>query len=228
MDTLLGGISLHNIAPQLMRALKHCPNTNSHLAMRYVSERQAALWQGKIIPDVVDTPECQQAILRSSDYGDLAAAPYLYQNHLCVALCGIIENPEQISELFNSSEQIATEKPLEHHIARLLDQQWQQHHDLLRALHVVSKALQGYYTLTAYSSEDPEHIYCTTAGPAFFVAHGNDASVFASEPSLLQERAALITELHHGDIAQLSSTKITVIDANGTLVHRDPTPAHRA
>ncbi|WP_051534391.1 glutamine--fructose-6-phosphate transaminase (isomerizing) [Deefgea rivuli] len=226
MDTLLGGISLHNIGPQLMRALKLSPSPNAHLAMSYASEARSLLWQGKIIPDTASIPECQQAILRSSDYGALAAAPHLYQDHLCIAICGTIENLEHVNALLNDSE--SSNKRQEHLIASLIDRHWQQHHDLLRALHSTSKILQGYYTLTAYSSKDPEHIYCTTSGPAFFVAHGNDSSVFASDPIFLRERAALITQLHDGDVAQLSAAKIKLIDSNGTVIHRDPAPAHTA
>ncbi len=228
MDTLLGGISNHNIGPQLMRALQRSPIQHPHLALRYLSEGVCPLWQGKIIPDVADTPECRLALLRSSDYGAIAATPYLYKEQLSISICGVIENTEHLKAPPNSTDHSQTEKPLEHQIASLIDWHWQQNHDLLRAIQIVCKALHGYYSLTVFSTANPDFLYCTTAGPALFVAHGSDTSFFSSEPSLLQERASLITELQLGDVAQLSASKIIIFGENGAMAQRDPSPAHSA
>jgi len=228
MDTLLGGISNHNLGPQLMRALQRNPLQQHDLAMAYISEQNCKQWQGKIIPDVIDTPECSLAMLRSSEFGAAAAAPYLYKDHLCIILSGVIENIEQISERITQPEHSKHEKQLEYQIACLIDWHWQQHHDLLRAIQLVCKTLTGYYSLGVFSTEKPDSIYCTTVGRALFVAHGAGASVFSSDPNLLQERAALITQLHNGDVAEITENKIYLFDTNGTIAHRAPTPAHHA
>ena len=227
MDTLLGGISNHNIGPQLIRALQRETMQHPYHALRYFSDGTCSLWQGKILPDLADTPECKLAVLRSSDYGAVAAAPYLYKNHLSITVSGIIENIEQ----FNNANPVTTansEKPLEQQIASLIDRHWQLHHDLLLAIQTTCKSLRGYYSLSVFSKENPEHIYCTTTGPSLFIAHGSDTSFFASQAKLLQERAALITELHHGDIAQLSANKVCIFDTNGAIAQRDPSPVHSA
>jgi glucosamine--fructose-6-phosphate aminotransferase (isomerizing) len=228
MDTLLGGISNHNIGPQLMRALQRNPQQHPYLALSYASEDGCSLWVGKIVPDAADTPECRLAILRSSEFGAIATAPYLYKNHLCITISGVIENIEQVAERLMETDHLSKEKRLEHQIACLIDWHWQQHRDLLRAIQSVCKTLQGYYSLAAFSKEKPGTIYCTTTGGPLFVAHGNGMSVFSSEPNLLQERAALITQLHHGDVAELTEHKICIFDANGTIALRDPSPVHSA
>ncbi|MGL6040962.1 MAG: isomerizing glutamine--fructose-6-phosphate transaminase, partial [Deefgea sp.] len=178
--------------------------------------------------DIPDTPECRLAILRSSDFGVIAAAPYPYKNHLSIAISGLIQNAEQLRQYVKNTDYLHSEKPLEHLVASLIDGYWQEHHDLLRAIQTTCKLLQGHYSLTAYSAEEPSYMYCVSSGPTFFIAHGNGASFFSSQANLLQERAALITELHHGDVAQLSADKVTIFDANGAIAQRDPIPAHSA
>lgn len=228
MDTLLGGISNHNIGSQLMRALQRNPQQQNHLALAYASQQGCNLWQGKIIPDASDTPECRLAILRCSDFGAVAAAPYILNDHLCIAVSGIIENIEQLAERAISVSDIQKEKKLEQQIATLIDWHWQQSHDLLRAIQTVCKTLLGHYSLVVFSKEKPDSIYCTTVGRALFVAHGAGTGFLSSNPALLQERAALMTQLHDGDVAEITDDKLYIYDANGTLAQRDPMPAHHA
>ncbi len=133
---------------------------------------------------------------------------------------GIIENYQELrEELRAKGYEFLSETDTEV-IAHLLQENLKQADSLMESLKISIKRLRGAYGLAAVSTDEPDHVLVARSGSPLVIGIGIDENFIASDQLALRQVTDRFIYLEEGDIAQVSASRIDIIDKNFAPVER--------
>lgn len=149
------------------------------------------------------------------------AHPHVSKNRVAIVHNGIIENYEQlkaqqISQGFSFTSDTDTEV-IAHQVAYYIEQG----NNLLKAVRLTIKDLQGAYALGVIDIESPDKIIAARHGSPLVVGLGNNENFIASDVQALLTETNQFIFLENGDIAELGSDEICIYDIENNIVNRE-------
>ena len=132
---------------------------------------------------------------------------------------GIIENHEELrreleAKGYHFDSQTDTEV-----IAHLIDNHYTD--DLLRAVQAATTLLKGAYAIAVFCRDEPHRIIATREGSPLVIGLGDGANFLASDALALAGSARHVVYLEDGDLADLQTDKVWLLDRNGQEVSRE-------
>jgi len=151
------------------------------------------------------------------------AHPHTSSNEITVVHNGIIENylelKEQLSDLgYEFTSDTDTEV-----ITHLIHHERKTSTTLLEAFRKAIRQLHGAYGTVAMETADPERLVAARSGSPLVIGYGIDENFLASDQLALLPITNRFAFLEEGDIAELTRHKVSIYDANETLVEREIT-----
>lgn len=148
------------------------------------------------------------------------AHPHICNNRVAIVHNGIIENFEtlkaqQTAQGFNFTSDTDTEV-IAHQIVFYLDQD----NDFFTAVSRAAADLKGAYALGAIDKNDPQKLIAARNGSPLVIGKGENENFIASDVQALIRETQKFVFLENGDIAEITSNSIKVIDQTSTRVKR--------
>ncbi len=133
---------------------------------------------------------------------------------------GIIENYETLrQELLVAGYHFQSDTDTEA-IAHLLHLTLQSESDLLRAVCLVARRLQGAYAIAVVCESNPGRVVVAREGAPLLLGLGDDGNYAASDTSALLQVTRRIVWLENGDVAEITPDSWRVVRADGAAVER--------
>lgn len=150
------------------------------------------------------------------------AHPHLSGSNIAVVHNGIIENYISLrKDLKKAGYEFRSETDTEI-IAHLLDQKLKKTKDFLSAVRQTIQRLEGAFALVFLYRHAPGCLIAVRKGSPLVVGLGTNENFIASDHLALLPVTQQFIYLHEGDIAQISSDKVTFYDSKGQPVQRSP------
>jgi glucosamine--fructose-6-phosphate aminotransferase (isomerizing) len=148
------------------------------------------------------------------------AHPHMSGESICLVHNGIIENYEVLrDELRESGYEFSSQTDTEV-IVHLVEQAYRQEPDLLKAVRVTIKRLEGAYALGVIAKDDPSRIIAARAGSPLVVGIGIGENFIASDVLALRPVTDRFVFLEEGDLVEVTKTAIRIWDKTDELVSR--------
>ncbi len=148
------------------------------------------------------------------------AHPHVSGDHLAIVHNGIIENHESLrAELVADGYQFDTETDTEVIVHRIHHYQ-RSGQDLSEAVRSTVGDLEGAYALVVMSADEPDKLILARAGCPVVIGVGIGENFVGSDVAALLPVTREFIFLEEGDFAEVSTTDIRVIDADGQAVNR--------
>ncbi len=140
------------------------------------------------------------------------------KDEIAVIHNGIIDNFVSLKEeLINRGHEFTSETDSEI-IAHLLEENYEG--DMLEALRVSIKKLEGSFAIVAIHKEESELVVARNESPLVIGVGANENLVASDVPAIL-DYTNEIKYLHDGDLARVSKDKIEIIDFEGNELSRE-------
>lgn len=234
MCGIVGGVSQRNVAPILLDGLKRLEYRgydSAGIAILNMAEKQIERLrtQGKVV-------ELDHAIQKSPVIGTTGIAhtrwathgkpseknahPHLSGHSVAVVHNGIIENYLILKEkLIKNGYKFLSETDTEV-IAHLIHYHLKKENDLLAAVQVAAKELEGAYAVGIIYSEDPQRLIAMRCGSPLVIGLGHEENFIASDPLALLSVAREFIYLEEGDVAEIRREEIKIFDVRGKTAKR--------
>jgi glucosamine--fructose-6-phosphate aminotransferase (isomerizing) len=148
------------------------------------------------------------------------AHPHISNDSIAVVHNGIIENYLPLkNELIKKGYRFTSETDTEV-ISHLIHDELKRSKDLLRAVQIVVKKLEGAYALGVVDRNSPHRIIAVRLGSPLVVGLGHDENFIASDPLALLPVTHRFIYLDEGDVADIHLDKVTIFDKKGKAVKR--------
>ena len=150
---------------------------------------------------------------------ELNAHPHT-SNTMVVVHNGIIENHEPLrQQLQQQGYRFESETDTEV-IAHLIAELRPQHSSLLATVLAARQQLHGAYGMAIIDSADPSVLVVARSGSPLVIGRGIGENFVASDPLALLPVTQQFQYLEEGDVAAISRTEVTILDAEGQVVER--------
>ncbi|WBF65593.1 MAG: glutamine--fructose-6-phosphate transaminase (isomerizing) [Candidatus Kinetoplastibacterium crithidii] len=131
---------------------------------------------------------------------------------------GIIENYEELrngldKDSYDFESQTDTEV-----LAHLLNDLYDG--DIFRTVHNVTKLLKGSYAIAVFCSNEPDRIIGARQGSPLIIGVGVNENYLSSDSLAISDKIKDLIYLEDGDIVDLRSKSINIIDSDGNYVER--------
>ncbi len=141
-------------------------------------------------------------------------------NEIAVVHNGIIENYQTLRQsLLAEGYQFSSETDTEV-IAHLLQQQMQITPDFYQAVQAMVKKLQGAFAIAFLCRRQANQLIAVRQGSPLVIGIGDDENYLASDHLALLPVTRRLIYLEEGEIAQLDSDQISIVDKKGRAVSR--------
>lgn len=241
MCGIIGGISERNVALILLEGLKRLEYRGYDSAgMAVMSAAHSAKIERVRIPGKVASLAEQLAAhplsgtlgiahTRWATHGkpnETNAHPHMSGDALALVHNGIIENFESLKNTlmgkgFEFTSQTDTEV-----IAHLLQDRQNDGEDLPTAVRNAAAVLEGMYALAVISKNCPDTLVVAQGGTPLVIGVGIGEHFVASDMLALLPVTERMIVLQDGDVAAITSHKVTIWDKAGNLVVRQEKQAH--
>jgi glucosamine--fructose-6-phosphate aminotransferase (isomerizing) len=152
------------------------------------------------------------------------AHPMLSKQQIAIVHNGIIENHQELRHLLvDKGYEFSSETDTEV-AAHLIHFCYQQTKQLLSAVQMAAKEMQGAFALGVMHLFHPEELIAIRQGSPLVVGFGKKENYIASDALALRALAKNVIYLDEGDIACLTFNKCQIYDKNGQLVERQIQP----
>ena len=149
------------------------------------------------------------------------AHPHVCKKSVAVVHNGIIENHETLKlQQIESGHHFTSETDTEV-IVHQLHNYLVDDISLLEAVRLAVADLEGAYALGVISTEDSEHLIAARSGSPLVIGLGDECNYIASDVAALINVTQNFIYLEEGDIAEITSEKITIFDSAGREVERE-------
>jgi glucosamine--fructose-6-phosphate aminotransferase (isomerizing) len=148
------------------------------------------------------------------------AHPHLSLDGLAIVHNGIIENHEAMrAQLAKQGYRFESDTDTEV-VAHLIHHHMKDTGDLLSATHRAVKQLTGAYAIAVASAAKPDRITVARVGAPLLLGLGHGENFAASDASALLQATRDIVYLEEGDVAEITTAGVRILDASGTPVQR--------
>jgi glutamine---fructose-6-phosphate transaminase (isomerizing) len=192
---------------------------------------QVARCEGKLgclVEKVTDAPLAGQLGIghtRWATHGrpsDINAHPHTFQR-VTVVHNGIIENHRDIRETLTGAGHTFQSETDSEILAHLIDVELQQQVEPLEAIARALKQVVGVYAMCCLIDGLRDRFYCTKHDAPLILGVGEGENFVASDiPAILHHTRHMIF-LEEGDVAEIRTDGVTLVDAKGTEQIRTPT-----
>lgn len=149
------------------------------------------------------------------------AHPHFSGNSIAIVHNGIIENYEQFrEELRQAGYQLGSETDTEV-VAHLIHQQVVKGHNLLTAVQLVAKRLEGAYALVIMNRLEPEHLIAVKKGCPLVLGIGIGEHFIASDQLALLPVTRQFAYLEEGDVVEVRRDNYTIYTQDGQSIQRE-------
>ncbi len=163
---------------------------------------------------------------RWSTHGEPSAAnahPHVSGQRVALVHNGIIENHEELrKELISLGYEFSSETDSEV-VVHLLNRHLVEGNELLEALRVTLKRLEGAYAIAAVDAEHPDQVVAARRGSPLVVGVGIGENFLASDQLALRQVTDRFIYLEEGDVVRISPSSLEIFDEQGERVERDTT-----
>ena len=148
------------------------------------------------------------------------AHPHLSSERITIVHNGIIENHEALrTALSAKGYQFVTDTDSEV-ICHLIHQEMEKTNNLLSAVQVAVKQLDGAYGTVVMDNNDPERLIVARSGSPLVIGYGIDEHFIASDQLALLPVTRRFAFLEEGDVAEITRSKVSIYDIDGNPVER--------
>jgi glucosamine--fructose-6-phosphate aminotransferase (isomerizing) len=149
------------------------------------------------------------------------AHPHASEERFAVVHNGIIENHKSLREKLSAKgykfESDTDTETIAHSIALYM----QDSNDLLSAVRKAVKTFEGAYGTVVMDKTTPDKLVVARSGSPLVIGLGIGENFLASDQMALLPVTRRFIFLEEGDVAELTRTSVTIIDADGKQVERD-------
>lgn len=148
------------------------------------------------------------------------AHPHLSSERITIVHNGIIENHEALrTALSAKGYQFVTDTDSEV-ICHLIHQEMEKTNNLLSAVQIAVKQLDGAYGTVVMDNNDPERLIVARSGSPLVIGYGIDEHFIASDQLALLPVTRRFAFLEEGDVAEITRSKVSIYDIDGNPVER--------
>ena len=148
------------------------------------------------------------------------AHPHICRDQVALVHNGIIENHEQLrKQQINLGYEFTSDTDSEVIVNQIYDH-LAKGEDLLSAVTMTTKMLEGAYALGVINHHDPDRIIATRSGSPLVIGVGIGEHFIASDVFALLPVTQNFIFLEEGDIADIRRESLTIYDKNGDSVQR--------
>jgi glucosamine--fructose-6-phosphate aminotransferase (isomerizing) len=148
------------------------------------------------------------------------AHPHTSLDGLAIVHNGIIENHEAIrKELTSQGYRFDSDTDTEV-VAHLIHHHLKQTNDLLQATHRAVQQLTGAYAIAVVSASKPDRLTVARVGAPLLLGLGKEENFAASDASALLQVTRDIVYLEEGDVAEITTEGVRILDRSGTVADR--------
>ena len=148
------------------------------------------------------------------------AHPHLSNNRVALVHNGIIENHQELKEQLQAQGYSFLSETDTEVVVHLLDSLVSAGHELLEAVKLAVKQLEGAYGLAAISLAEPETIVCARSGSPLVIGVGIGEHFIASDQLALRQVTDRFVYLDEGDIAIVKPSGYQIIDESHEPITR--------
>lgn len=233
MCGIVAGIAQRNIVPILIEGLKRLEyrgydsagiailDSKQHLIRRRTVGKVEAL-EKAIIPEFL-SGNIGIAHTRWATHGkpsESNAHPHISGSHIALVHNGIIENYLPLrQELIKAGYSFESETDTEI-MAHLLNQELKKNNNFLTAVQKTVARLEGAFAVVFLYQNEPQSLIAVRKGSPLMVGLGHSENFIASDHLALLPVTQQFIYLHEGDIAEITSEKVSLYDSHGKKVHR--------
>ncbi|PRM45968.1 glutamine--fructose-6-phosphate transaminase (isomerizing) [Haemophilus influenzae] len=134
---------------------------------------------------------------------------------------GIIENHEELRELFKSRGYVFLSQTDTEVIAHLVEWEMRSTDSLLEAVQKSVKQLTGAYGMVVMDSRHPEHLVAARSGSPLVIGLGIGENFLASDQLALLSVTRRFIFLEEGDIAEITCRTVDIYDTHGNKAKRE-------
>ncbi|WP_432745014.1 glutamine--fructose-6-phosphate transaminase (isomerizing) [Haemophilus influenzae] len=134
---------------------------------------------------------------------------------------GIIENHEELRELFKSRGYVFLSQTDTEVIAHLVEWEMRSTDSLLEAVQKSVKQLTGAYGMVVMDSRHPEHLVAARSGSPLVIGLGIGENFLASDQLALLSVTRRFIFLEEGDIAEITRRTVDIYDTHGNKAKRE-------
>jgi len=235
MCGIVGGICKKNIAPFLIKGLKHLEYRGYDSAglvvnidnefKRYRAEGKVSNLENKISESGFNlTSKSGIAHTRWATHGvpsENNAHPHICNNSIAVVQNGIIENFQSLKEEQKRQDYIFTSDTDTEVIAHCIFESMKSSKNLLEATQKSIKKFKGSFAIAVMSKENPDEIIITKRSAPMVIGLSDKGLFFASDKLALLELTSTFIYLEDYDVAHINMNKLNIFDKNGKIIERD-------
>lgn len=233
MCGIVGAVAERDIVPILLEGLRRLEYRGYDSAGIAVINRDGNIGRvrapGKISDLVVKLADDPQSGLvgightRWATHGKPTtsnAHPHVCRKSVAVVHNGIIENHETLRrEQLETGYEFTSETDTEV-IVHMIHQYMEDGNSMLEAVRIATTRLEGAYALGVISNTDNGRLITARLGSPLVIGVGIGEHFIASDVAALLPVTQSFIFLKDGDIADITKDKVTIYDANGTIVER--------
>ncbi|OGI70141.1 MAG: glutamine--fructose-6-phosphate aminotransferase [Candidatus Muproteobacteria bacterium RBG_16_60_9] len=232
MCGIVGAVAQRNVVPILIEGLKR-------LEYRGYDSAGVAVLNGGIrrVRRVGRVTEMEQAAraenltgllgighTRWATHGGVTepnAHPHVSRDEIAVVHNGIIENHDQQRDRLKQLGYAFDSQTDTEVIAHLVHYYSGQGGDLFAATQKAVRDLVGAYAIAVISLNHPDVMVCARVGCPLLIGLGTGENFVASDVSAVLGATRRVMYLEEGDVAELTRSRVRVVDADGRPVERD-------
>ncbi len=235
MCGIVGGVAERNVVPILLEGLRRLEyrgyDSSGIAVLNKSSELQRVRAIGKIknleAKIQQDKPIISGSIgiahTRWATHGipsENNAHPHICNNKVAVVHNGIIENYQELKADQAAQDYKFTSETDTEVIAHAMHQALEHTDDLLKAVNLAIKHLEGAYALGVIAINDPNTLVVARKGSPLVIGVGIGEHFIASDVSALLPVTQRFMFLEEGDIAKITRETVEIYSAEGVLVER--------
>jgi len=154
---------------------------------------------------------------------EINAHPHKSQDRIFIVHNGIIENYIQLKEELIAGGYTFSSQTDSELIAHLLDLYLKDGNSMIDAMYLAKAKLEGAYAIAAIDINNDQNLVVARNKSPLLLGLGNNETLAASDPLAIAELTNDFIFLEDGDVAEISSNKYQVYDADKNKVERDVT-----
>jgi len=235
MCGIVGGVCKKNIAPFLIKGLKHLEYRGYDSAglvvsidnefRRYRAEGKVSNLENKISESGADlTSKSGIAHTRWATHGvpsENNAHPHICNNSIAVVQNGIIENFQSLKEEQKRQGYVFTSDTDTEVIAHCIFESLKSSKSLLEATQKSINKFKGSYAIAVMSKDSPDEIVIAKKSAPMVIGLSDKGLFFASDKLALLELTSTFLYLEDDDIAHIERDNLNIFEKSGKLVERD-------
>jgi glutamine---fructose-6-phosphate transaminase (isomerizing) len=233
MCGIVGAVAQRDVMPILLEGLKRLEyrgyDSAGIVVLNNSNELQRIRVAGKIkdLEQAIDGNQLQGktgvAHTRWATHGKPTienAHPHICRDRVALVHNGIIENHEQLrKQQIKLGYEFTSDTDSEVIVNQIYDY-LEKGEDLLSAVTMTTKMLEGAYALGVINHRDPDRIIATRSGSPLVIGVGIGEHFIASDVFALLPVTQQFIFLEEGDIADIRRESLTIYDKNGDTVQR--------